>query len=100
MVVFDATNETSFQSVSRWVNEVFNSANSDGRNVIICIVANKCDLTEARAVSADKVRDFITSNEIKAKFVEVSAKENQGIQEIFGEIAEAIAAGRHVLSSQ
>eukprot|EP01122_Echinamoeba_exundans_P012334 TRINITY_DN5120_c0_g2_i1.p2 TRINITY_DN5120_c0_g2~~TRINITY_DN5120_c0_g2_i1.p2 ORF type:complete len:219 (-),score=45.86 TRINITY_DN5120_c0_g2_i1:1411-2067(-) len=90
LIIFDSTNKHSFESITRWVTEIQN-ASTDGREVILYIVANKTDLSDIRQVSRDDVRQFISSNNVRAEEAEVSAKENRGIAEVFEAIARKIA---------
>jgi GTPase SAR1 family protein len=100
LIIFDATNKHSFDSITRWVTEIQN-ASTDGREVILYIVANKTDLNDIRQVSRDDVRQFISSNNVRAEEAEVSAKENRGIAEVFDAIARKIAErGRQPVSQR
>lgn len=92
LIIFDATNKASFESITRWVTEIQN-ASTEGRDVILYIVANKTDLEDQRQVSQEDVQLFISNHGVQAHACEVSAKENRGIATVFEAIARKIADG-------
>jgi Ras-related protein Rab-8A len=51
LLVYDITNEKSFENILTWMRTV--EANS-APDVLRMIVANKCDMTDARHVSRDR----------------------------------------------
>ena len=57
---------------------------SESRDIIICIVGNKSDLTQEREVTREEVETF--ANAAGAIFVESSAKTGDNIHDIFKEI--------------
>jgi small GTP-binding protein len=44
ILVYDVTNEKSFESISYWVEELKNKATRD--NMVMCLVGNKCDIEQ------------------------------------------------------
>mmetsp|Transcript_26310 Transcript_26310/g.56985 ORF Transcript_26310/g.56985 Transcript_26310/m.56985 type:complete len:196 (+) Transcript_26310:1-588(+) len=54
LVVFDVTDETSFQHAKSWVDLVKDSAQPAHGQVQILLLANKCDLVDLRKVSSER----------------------------------------------
>lgn len=61
-----------------------------GSNVPIILVGNKSDLQSDRRVSSEEGRKL--AEEMKAVFLETSAKENQNVEEIFRKVIDKIEA--------
>ena len=78
VLVYDSTNEETFLSIEKWIKEI-----EDNRTnyVLVFLVGNKCDMNLEEKVSIKKAIDFAKS--IKAVFVQTSAKENIGIEDLF-----------------
>ncbi|CAB3361291.1 Hypothetical predicted protein [Cloeon dipterum] len=78
LLVFDITQEQSFEAVKTWVKEL-------QRNVpepmVLSLVGNKTDLASQRLVSRDEAVQFAQT--INATYFESSALQDQGIEEIF-----------------
>ena len=86
VIVYDVTNENSFESVQNyWFNDVKDSAPKDA---ILCLVGNKTDLFEVQRVEEEKARKLAEDNE--AIFCLTSAKNDSGIKDLFKKIAEKI----------
>lgn len=56
---------------------------SEGVNKIL--IGNKCDWSDKRAVSEDQGREL--AGELDVKFIETSAKVNEGVEEAFFTLA-------------
>ena len=56
-------------------------------NIVITLVGNKIDL-ESRQVRTEEAEEFAKS--LGLRYFEVSAKSNQGIDEMFTEVAKAL----------
>ena len=82
IVSFDLTNEKTFKSVSRWLNDIKDNNN----NIPILLFGNKCDMLEERVVEEKDIDTFVSRN--KLIYYETSAKENINIEEGFTKIAE------------
>ena len=82
IVSFDLTNEKTFKSVSRWLNDIKDNNN----NIPILLFGNKCDMLEQRVVEEKDIDTFVSRN--KLIYYETSAKENINIEEGFTKIAE------------
>ena len=50
-IVYDVTNEQSFQHVSKWIDEVKKNAKE---NAAIILIGNKCDLEHKRVISYEQ----------------------------------------------
>ena len=81
VVVYDITEETSFESVKRWIKELRQMGPQD---IVFAIAGNKKDLTDQREVSTETGQNF--ADEIGAIFAECSALTAENIDEIFTEI--------------
>ena len=86
ILVYDISNQKSFESIKEyWYKEVMGLSNQD---VIIAIVANKSDLYKERKV--DKIEGEKFAEENGAIFVSTSAKNGDGIQDLFDSIGRKI----------
>ena len=84
MIVYDATFKESFDSAKNWVQDLRQNCNVP--DVLIALVGNKCDLTEKLEVTFEEADSF--KREVKGEiFRETSAKDNNGVNELFQEIA-------------
>jgi len=94
IVVFDITNEASFEKLKSWVTELRTNVED---NLVICIAANKQDLSSERRVASNKVIDYAES--IGATVFETSARINSGVEEMFASVANNLVT-QHALSMQ
>ncbi|XP_069798116.1 ras-related protein Rab-21-like [Narcine bancroftii] len=78
ILVYDITDEDSFQKVKNWVKELRKMLGSE---ISLCIVGNKTDLENDRNVLIEEAEAYTTS--VGAKHFHTSAKMNQGIEELF-----------------
>ena len=86
ILVYDITRKDSFEQIKEyWFNQV---KEKSPNNVIIALAANKIDLFENEEVEEKIARDF--ANEIGAIFMMTSAKNKDGIDELFDIIANKI----------
>ncbi|KAH0792444.1 Rab GTPase [Histomonas meleagridis] len=83
LLVFDLTNQTSFDMVNEWMNSIKENASS---TVDIFLVGNKCDLE--KVVTEDMINEFKRTNNVP--YFETSARSGLGIQETFLEMAKVI----------
>lgn len=83
MVVYDVTNETSFNSCAKWLERV----RSQKPDVAMpgVLVANKMDLDQRRVISTKVGREFAESNGLE--YFECSAKEMQNVDQPFHYLA-------------
>jgi Ras-related protein Rab-1A len=77
IIVYDVTSVESFLNIKTWLNEI---RKYTGKIVPIIIVGNKCDSPD-RQVSTSRGQKF--ANDSGYDFIEVSAKEDIRIKDIF-----------------
>ena len=86
ILVYDSTNEDTFHSIGKWVKEIDEHRTTQ---VIVFLVANKCDMSQQEEVSLKTGMEY--AKKIKASnFIQTSAKENIGIDDLFYTIAERL----------
>jgi len=78
LLVYDITDQDSFQKVKSWVREL---KQMRGSEIALIIVGNKTDLEEQRAIAYDTALRYAQT--VGAQYVETSAKENEGVTELF-----------------
>ena len=80
-IIYDITNEYSFQNVEYWHEQIKLSSNDD---IIIYLLGNKKDLQKNRLI--DSTRGLNKAKKLTMnKFVEVSAKTKENLMETFKE---------------
>ena len=84
ILCFDLTNSASFQSLEQWTMELSEKAPD---HLKVVIVGTKKDLVEQRQINYETARQFAEENGCLF-YAETSAKTNEGITELFTEIAE------------
>ncbi|VDN41034.1 unnamed protein product [Gongylonema pulchrum] len=85
MLVYDITNEKSFENIKNWIRNIEEHASSDVDRMII---GNKCDAEERRQVSRERGEQLAI--EYGTKFLETSAKANINVEEAFFTLARDI----------
>ncbi|GFZ15147.1 similar to RAS 5 [Actinidia rufa] len=78
IIVYDVTDQESFNNVKQWLNEIDRYASE---NVNKLLVGNKCDLTDNRVVSYDTAKEF--ADGIGIPFMETSAKDATNVEQAF-----------------
>nr|GEU66063.1 GTP-binding protein YPTM2 [Tanacetum cinerariifolium] len=78
IVVYDVTDQESFNNVKQWLSEIDRYASE---NVNKLLVGNKCDLTAQKVVSYETGKAF--ADEIGIPFLETSAKSSTNVEEAF-----------------
>ena len=78
LLVYDISNKDSFVNLSQWLKDLTN-VNMD--EVILCIVGNKIDLNDKRAINAEEGKKF--AEERGFIFQEISAKTGEGFSDLF-----------------
>ncbi|KAF7275095.1 hypothetical protein GWI33_012191 [Rhynchophorus ferrugineus] len=78
VLVYDITDQDSFQKVKTWVKELRKML---GNDVYLVIVGNKIDLEKDRHVSLEEAKEY--AEKVGATHCETSAKLNQGVDEMF-----------------
>ncbi|KAH3762240.1 Ras family [Pelomyxa schiedti] len=82
LIVYDVTNQRSFQDVKVWVEELRNYTDE---HTVLAIAGNKSDL-DTKMVSSEEAAAYASS--INAMFAETSAKTNSGIDQLFLDICQ------------
>jgi small GTP-binding protein len=83
LLVFDLSNHESFLNLKKWIDNIECYCNS---NIIIKLIGNKCD--KKVEVSHETILELCF--DYKIKYIEVSAKENIGITEIFSSVIDTV----------
>ncbi|EDW75797.1 uncharacterized protein Dwil_GK15003 [Drosophila willistoni] len=78
LLVYDITDHNSFLKVKLWVRELKEML---GNDICLIIVGNKIDLDEQRVVDYDVAFEYAQS--VGARYLETSAKNNEGVTELF-----------------
>lgn len=78
IVVYDVTDQESFNNVKQWLNEIDRYASE---NVNKLLVGNKCDLVANRVVSHESGKAL--ADEVGIPFLETSAKDSTNVEQAF-----------------
>jgi len=81
LVVYDITYRPSFDLTSKWIDEI---RGERGNDVIIMLIGNKVDLEEKRQISTEEGKKKAV--ELKALFMETSAKNGYNVKEVFNRV--------------
>ncbi|SPO35669.1 probable SEC4-like Rab/GTPase [Pseudozyma flocculosa] len=87
LLVFDVTDEKSFQNVRTWHSNIEQHA-SEGVSKIL--VGNKSDWEEKRAVTTEQGEEL--ARELGIPYIETSAKSNANVEEAFFNLAREVKA--------
>jgi len=85
IVVYDITNQETFNNVQKWLQEIDRYA---CENVHKLLVGNKSDLVNERKVQYDQAAEFAAS--LNLIFLETSAKSSTNVEDAFTKMAKAI----------
>lgn len=85
IIVYDVTDQDSFDGVKMWLQEIDRYATS---NVLKLLVGNKCDLLDKRVVDFDTAKEFAEINNMP--FLETSALNSTNVEEAFLTMAKQI----------
>ena len=77
-MVFDVTNNDSFDHVNDWLKEVNRYA---AEGTVKLLVGNKCDRTADRVITEEQAKEF--ANELGIPYIETSAKSAKNVEEAF-----------------
>lgn len=80
LVVFDVTNENSFEGIQNWIELI----QKECPRAVVALVANKCDIND-RKVTKENAEQYAAKYGLK--YFETSAKNNEGLQEVFNYVA-------------
>lgn len=75
ILMYDITNEESFNSVQDWVTQI---KNYSWDNAQVILVGNKCDMEEERVISSERGKQL--AEQLGVRFFETSAKENINVK--------------------
>ncbi|XP_042240785.1 ras-related protein Rab-21-like [Homarus americanus] len=81
ILVYDITDEDSFQKVKNWVRELRRML---GNDICLVIAGNKIDMEKERHVSQEEADAY--AQEVGALHFQTSAKQNKGVEELFLEL--------------
>mmetsp|Transcript_32499 Transcript_32499/g.77193 ORF Transcript_32499/g.77193 Transcript_32499/m.77193 type:complete len:208 (+) Transcript_32499:1-624(+) len=85
IIVYDITDEDSYNNVKQWLNEIDRYASE---KVDKLLVGNKADLSDKRKVNAETAKEYAQTHDIN--FLETSAKEKLNVERSFMKIASQI----------
>ncbi|PRD23088.1 UNVERIFIED_CONTAM: Rab8a [Trichonephila clavipes] len=85
MLVYDVTNERSFENIKNWIRNIEEHASTDVEKMIL---GNKCDVNDRRQVSKERGEQLAI--EYGIRFMETSAKNSINVQEAFLSLARDI----------
>ena len=85
LIVYDITNEQSFETLEGWFKEIEAITDTDCLNVLI---GNKCDLALARTVSTQRGKEFAERHNIR--FLETSAANSTNVDVAFTELLQEV----------
>jgi len=78
IIVYDVTDQVSFDNVKQWLNEIDRYA---CEKVNTLLVGNKSDLTTKRVVSFEAAKEYADS--VEMEFLETSAKNSTNVEKAF-----------------
>ncbi|KAL6068815.1 DNA-binding transcription factor rap1 [Balamuthia mandrillaris] len=97
ILVYSITSPTSFEAATKLRTQILR-IKEDHQDIPIVLVANKVDLEEERAVSAEEGKSL--AQKFNTGFIEASAKSNHNVNEVFYELVRMINKWREKNPSQ
>jgi len=85
MLVYDITNERSFDNIKNWIRNIEEHAAADVEKMVL---GNKCDMNDKRQVAKERGEQLAV--EYNVKFMETSAKTSINVEEAFISLASDI----------
>ncbi|KAF8794390.1 ras-related protein Rab-3-like [Argiope bruennichi] len=85
ILMYDVTNEESFNSVRDWVTQI---KTYSWDNAQVVLVGNKCDMEDERVVSTERGKQL--ADQLGLEFFETSAKENLNVKIVFERLVDII----------
>jgi len=88
LLIFDLTNRLSFNSISKWYDDVMKNMEKHHHEMVGYIFGNKSDLTEVRKVKL--VEALALAKKLNLKYIETSALTGRNVEYTFYDIAESV----------
>jgi len=88
IILYDITKKKSFENVPSWISLFQETRGNDAK---LAIVGSKLDLEESRHVSTKEGEQL--SQQYGGHFIEVSAKNGDGVIELFSGISQSVLSG-------
>ena len=85
LLIFDVTEKQTFEHIKDWIEKIHEESQS---GITICLVANKIDNNENRAISKEEGEKL--AKEFKISYFETSAKKGIGVEEVFTSLVKKI----------
>lgn len=89
LLVYDITDEDSFQKVRNWVKELRKML---GAEIPIVIAGNKADMEKNRHVKEEEAEAYAQT--VGATYIETSAKLNRNVEQVFLELTKKMLASK------
>ena len=87
VLVYDITDETSFQKIETW----YENLSSDSNNILpIVLIGNKSDLEEERVISTEDGEELAKKLKIENHFFETSCQSGKNVHEAINDLVEQI----------
>ncbi|KAF7226540.1 ras-related protein Rab-25b isoform X2 [Nothobranchius furzeri] len=81
LVVYDITKHLTYESVERWLKELFDHADT---HIVVMLVGNKTDLESERSVPTEEAKDFAEKQNLL--FLETSALQSTNVEAAFSSV--------------
>ena len=85
MIVYDVTDQVSFNNTKQWLKEIDRFAVETVNKIL---VGNKCDLENQRAVGYNTAKEF--ASDLQLTYVETSAKDSTNVDRAYETFASEI----------
>ncbi|XP_046735292.1 ras-related protein Rab-21 [Diprion similis] len=95
ILVYDITDEDSFQKVKNWVKELKKMLGSE---ICLVIAGNKLDLERDRNVTQEEAEEY--ARQVGAVHFHTSAKQNQNIEEMFLDLTRRMMAHADIVEQK